>query len=100
MKLYFNKILDITSSGGVKCDAENCTYKDDTVSIHDYERYLNKPCPVCGANLLTEEDFITIKVLMFLDKWLGWIRVPSFKPPASCIIHMDGTGLVDIEKTS
>ena len=40
---------------GIKCDA--CDYNDMSVPYDDYPSYINKPCPVCGENLLTEKDY-------------------------------------------
>jgi len=47
----------IVSSGGVKCDNKSCDYIDKTATVERYSEYLNKPCPKCGENLLTEEDY-------------------------------------------
>ena len=50
--------------GGIQCDAKDCTYEDDSVKVENYESYLNKPCPNCGANLLTQADLDTVNILM------------------------------------
>ncbi len=42
---------------GIKCDNQACGWKDETVTIEDTATYLNKPCPNCGENLLTQEDY-------------------------------------------
>jgi phage FluMu protein Com len=47
---------------GIKCD--DCDFVDEQVNVEGYESYLNKPCPKCGANLLTEADFNNVKALM------------------------------------
>jgi len=47
---------------GIKCDF--CTWKDTTVSIVDMEIWINKPCPECGNNLLTLDDFINAQILI------------------------------------
>ena len=39
---------------GIKCDA--CEYSDMSVPYEDYPMYIGKPCPVCCAPLLTEEQ--------------------------------------------
>lgn len=44
-------------AGGIKCDNPECDYRDDTVKMEDWESYVNKPCPECGENLFTEEDY-------------------------------------------
>lgn len=51
-----NKIVEMTS-GGIVCDNPECDYIDETVTIEMYHDFLNKSCPKCGENLLTEEDF-------------------------------------------
>lgn len=48
---------------GIKCDNSTCGFKDDTVKFEEYEQWLNKPCPKCGANLLTEEDYASTLIL-------------------------------------
>jgi predicted RNA-binding Zn-ribbon protein involved in translation (DUF1610 family) len=45
---------------GVQCDA--CDWKDE--NDNDYEKWLNQPCPKCGANIMTEEDLKSAKLLM------------------------------------
>ena len=45
---------------GIKCDNNDCDYRDDSLKYQDYESWLNKPCPKCGENLLTEEDYQAI----------------------------------------
>lgn len=40
---------------GLKCD--NCAYRDDAVPFSAYKESVNKPCPECGENLLTEKDY-------------------------------------------
>ena len=43
--------------GGIKCDNTKCDYEDMSIKYSDYEAWLNKPCPKCGDNLLTEKDY-------------------------------------------
>lgn len=42
---------------GLKCDS--CDYTDMSVPFSDYEKSIGKPCPKCGASLLTQEDYDT-----------------------------------------
>ena len=44
--------------GGIVCDNPACDYEDNTVLVEDYKNWINKPCPKCGENLLTEQDLI------------------------------------------
>ena len=42
----------------IQCDANGCDYiTHDDVSNETLVNFLNKPCPKCGENLLTQEDF-------------------------------------------
>lgn len=47
--------IEILNLGGLQCD--NCDWSDETILIENYNEWLNKPCPECGANVLTEEDY-------------------------------------------
>ena len=51
-KKYNNVVIE---QQGIKCD--NCDWNDMEIPSSDYPNWVNKPCPKCGANLLTEEDF-------------------------------------------
>lgn len=44
---------------GIKCDAPGCFWSDMTVPF-DKDAFRNKPCPRCGASLLTDADTKTI----------------------------------------
>jgi len=45
---------------GIKCDAVGCDYRDDEVEFSDL--FLDQPCPLCGASLLTIEDLRMIQL--------------------------------------
>lgn len=42
---------------GIICDAPQCGWKDDSVTFATLEQWRNCPCPKCGANVLTDEDW-------------------------------------------
>ena len=48
---------------GLKCDNENCDFTDKNIKSVDYENWIDAPCPKCGENLLTKEDFVNIRTL-------------------------------------
>lgn len=48
--------IEITDQGGLQCDNPKCDYKEDTPH-EEYPNCINKPCPKCGENLLTQEDY-------------------------------------------
>ena len=63
--------------GGIKCDNPNCDYINPDVKISEYEDWLNKPCPKCGANLLTEEDYGKVKMLMAIVGMVDEMDIPT-----------------------
>lgn len=46
---------------GIKCDAVDCDYNNDEAKFEEYDQWLNRPCPKCGANLLTQEALDAVK---------------------------------------
>lgn len=56
-----NKLIEATQETLVKCDNPSCDYKvlneNKDPNNPKLEEFLNKPCPKCGENLLTEKDY-------------------------------------------
>lgn len=50
--------IEIIEPNYVKCDADGCNYTEDIPTSNKMTDYINKPCPKCGANLLTYEDYL------------------------------------------
>lgn len=63
-----NKNIEVEESG-LKCD--NCDWNDSTITFENYKEYLNKPCPKCGTNLLTEEDFKNAETLRLILNFIN-----------------------------
>ena len=83
---------------GIKCDS--CDWKDTNVEYKDYKKYINKPCPVCGANLLTRADYNNCKMIVRMTKILNLLPIPNSKDDSEDInvrIKMDGTGKMDFD---
>lgn len=83
---------------GIKCDC--CDYRDDDVVVKDYKKWLNKPCPKCGANLLTKKDYRNVKFLLFFAAIYNAIT-PKAKDEAKEVhytVEMDGSGKMDFVK--
>lgn len=90
---------------GIKCDAKDCNYKDDSVSSDNYAMFVNKPCPCCGANLLTEKDysaFLTLQKIMnnpvikLIDKVAGMLG----SKPKHYEAEMNGSGSVKLKQVN
>lgn len=45
------------SDGGIVCDNPNCDWSDSLITFDMASEWINKPCPKCGENLLTEDDY-------------------------------------------
>lgn len=94
--------------GGVKCDNPHCDYVEQSVKIEDYKNWVNKPCPKCGANLLTEADYKNVQLILRIVNFLNKIgniinkipprkKVPSENERATLTFQMDGSGKIDME---
>ena len=59
------------SVSGIKCDNADCDYIDPSVALDDYPQWVNKPCPECGENLLTEGDYQATLMLIETAKALN-----------------------------
>lgn len=66
-------LIEIKKMGGIKCDNPDCDYRDETVKVEDYSNWLDRPCPKCGNNLLTKEDYKSFKKLLSLIKVINKI---------------------------
>ena len=65
----------------VTCDNPNCDYTVPYTkeNQNDLIWYIGKPCPKCGENLLTVEDYCQyqkmIKAVNFINRWFSWITI-------------------------
>lgn len=73
-------LIDITQENLIECDNPKCTFVVPNVDKDPYnlgEEYLNKPCPKCGENLLTQKDYDDYKrmvsIIKWVNKWFGWL---------------------------
>jgi hypothetical protein len=77
--------------GGLECDAEGCDYEDTEAKFEEYDKYLNQPCPKCGANLLTEADLKSTRLMVgaanLLNEFLG--EQPDGQEVLNVAIDMD-----------
>ena len=84
---------------GIKCDNPKCDFADMSVKFEDYKDWLNKPCPKCGSNLLTQKDYDNTKILMKITGAISNLfgDIPDDTPKSRIKINMDGTGKVEFE---
>jgi len=89
MKQQQNVKLNIK---GIKCDNPICDYKDMSVEYSDYPKWLNKPCPKCGENLLTEADYKTLQDLVDVVDLVNSMKLSKEEKLVKGAIYMNGTG--------
>ena len=75
------KLIEHSQGSLITCDNKTCDYtipynKDgDTNTL----KYIDMPCPKCGENLLTKEDYLQHEKLMqavnFINKWFSWLTI-------------------------
>jgi hypothetical protein len=84
---------------GIKCDAIGCDYEDPTVPYEDYKQWVNKPCPKCGANLLTEQDYATTRFLAELVSAANKVipPAPEEEERVKMVFGLNGTGDIKIQ---
>lgn len=78
------KLIEVSQEFIVECDNPSCDYKVENkegtfTGMESYDEYLNKPCPKCGENLLTEEDYQTAKKLFEIVEFLNDVFPDEYK---------------------
>jgi hypothetical protein len=80
------KLIEINHKNLITCDKPGCdfTIPYTPEGEANIRFYINKPCPKCGENLLTEEDLKLYKDLMerinWINKWFSWTTLFTPKP--------------------
>lgn len=84
---------------GIKCDNPNCDFSDMDVKVEEYSEWVNKPCPKCGENLLTEVDFRNTQFLLEIVKVANKIypKLDDNEPTTKMEVKMDGSGDIDFD---
>jgi len=76
---------------GIKCDNPSCDHFEKDVPFENYSEYVDKPCPKCGENLLTQEDFESANRMMDLGellKGIGDLMYPEgINPEDGTMLH-------------
>ena len=84
--------------GGIKCDLVGCSYEDQSVTVGQYPQWVNRPCPKCGSNLLTEADFNTVQIMIGLTDTINRAapHLPEGEGRQEVEIMLDGSGIPKI----
>lgn len=72
------QLIETVRESLIDCDNPKCDYKIP-YSVEDEKvivKYINMPCPKCGENLLTKQDYLQYEKIMrsirWLNKWFSW----------------------------
>lgn len=79
----------------LKCDAEGCDYEETVeATSQNVNEFIGKPCPKCGANLLTEADAAALHMLFAAVATVNLAHGPAAddEPMENFPISMNGTG--------
>lgn len=89
------QLIEMTQDNLIVCDKPGCGYvvlnatKDPNIDI---KPYINKPCPDCGENLLTQKDYdlalTTMNVVNWFNKWFSWLIIFSTKRPKPLVRYV------------
>lgn len=91
-----NKTININIYG-IKCDTPGCGYVDKEVKFEDYKKYINKPCPICGGNLLKRRDYIMCKALVFTANLINKIVIPTETENQTYVRYIDCYGKREVK---
>ena len=75
------KLIVIQQDSLIVCDNKKCDYKIGYDATLDQvsELFINRPCPVCGQNLLTTEDYLREKkikkMITWVNKYFSWLTI-------------------------
>src|SRR5438045_4235424 len=86
-KKYDN--IECLDECGLKCDNPKCDWQDKTISFADLENHINRRCPKCGQNVLTEKDFENAMITKLTADYINTLSPEELK---------EMSGPVDIEK--
>lgn len=59
----------------ITCDTEGCDFEEPCGE--DPKEWLNKPCPKCSANLLTQENYDSIMEIMKYVEMINNMELPE-----------------------
>jgi predicted RNA-binding Zn-ribbon protein involved in translation (DUF1610 family) len=75
------KLIERKQDVAIECDNPKCNYQIPfSEEVEKYTHlFIDHPCPQCGDNLLTLEDYIQharlIKTINWLNRWFSWLTI-------------------------
>jgi len=89
------QLIEVQQKALITCDNPDCNY--EVAPFNNSDKYLvyfvDMPCPKCGQNLLTKEDFLKhqqiLKAVKFINRWFSWITLFYSKKKLSTGVTME-----------
>lgn len=85
------------SIGGIQCDNKACDFTDLSVKVQDYDKWLNKPCPKCSSNLLTQSDYDSVQQMLKKAKLVEPNSKELNEAEGKISISLNGSDTVGVE---
>lgn len=88
--------------GGLKCDTIGCDHTEPSVTFAEFIDWIDRPCPQCGAPLLTRADYDLSLSLVATVRGFNTafdatgIPIPADAERVSIRLGGDGTGALHI----
>ena len=80
---------------GLKCEKSSCNFSKIDIKFEDYPKWIDKPCPKCGTNLLTEQEYLRAKMAKAYVNSLNETMPPISEPEEglhALSVSFDGKG--------
>lgn len=98
------KLIEKTQVGLVTCDSCDYSIPYTEEKEKGLIKYVGKPCPKCGQNLLTIEDYLLHerinRTVDWINKWFSWITLFYSKKAKSKLmsVHVhDGVTIKEVK---
>lgn len=98
------KLIHFNPNEAGKLHCDSCGY--DLPELQPFTvALIGTPCPKCGADMLTEKDYLStirmFRVIDWINKWFGWLGTenpPAKKGHSVAVRHHDGEVFIKIKK--
>jgi phage FluMu protein Com len=73
MEKYGGKNIQYVLNG-LRCD--QCNWVDENIPLDDFDKWLDKPCPKCGAIVLTHEQLGHLYMMLEIADVMNQLDIP------------------------
>lgn len=80
--------IEIEESG-IMCDNPECVYENASVTHETLIEWIDRPCPNCGQNLLTEEDYLADQQVVAAAEYINSLSDEEYKVVESRLLALN-----------